>query len=287
MILTFVAQNLKFGGFYDDEDSFQDRWPLLLDRFNSINPKPDFLMLCEARDWDKHGYKALGRAMHDLDMDALPLAPSRSGQAVALLYRKETVGRWKNWNTGYSWEVTQSFGVASFDIGLPKPISVTPLHLSPFSKEKAVEEASLIASRAYRYGPFAVIGGDINYSPSRGLEPNYDLMRPYNIASRTEMDSDKTNGGYKPFKDVAKILEKSDYVDVAYKVYEKNNKDEYFIQHTTTKERLDQFWVSKALEPAVKSYWVVETPPEASDHKAIVFQLDTELIDTSSTWVYD
>lgn len=282
MILTFAAQNLKFGGLSDDDGKPEDRWPALAERFRSINPKPDFLLLSEARDWEKNGHRPLARAMHDLDMDALPLAPSRSGQHVALLYRREAVGRWKNWNIGYHREVTQSFGMGTFDIGLPSLLNVVPIHLNPFSKEKAVQEAALIASRAYRYGPYAVIGGDVNYPPAHGLEPNYEAMRPYNIASRTEDGVEL----FRPYRKVAQTFEKAGYVDVAYKVYEGNN-DDYFLQRTCKQDRIDQFWVSKALAPAVKAYWIVDSPVEASDHKGIVFQLDTDLVDRSSAWSYD
>jgi hypothetical protein len=284
MLLTFAAQNLKFGGLSDDDGNSEDRWPALVERFKSINPKPDFLLLSEARDWEKQGHRQLSRAMHDLGMDALPLAPSKSGQPVALLYNRETVGRWQRWNTGYVQEVTQSFGIGAFDIGLPALLSVVPAHLTPFSKEKAVEEAALIASRGYRYGPFCIIGGDINYPPAQGLEPNYEAMRPYNIASRTELQL--KDGKHEPYRKVAQTLEKAGYTDVAYNVYEKN-KDEYFLQHTCKQDRIDQFWVSKALQPAIKGYWVVDTPIEASDHKCIIFQLDTDLVDTSAHWSYD
>jgi|GEM_PF-6239603 len=284
MILTFAAQNLKFGGLTNDDGLPEDRWPALAERIKNINPKPDFLLLSEARDWDKNGHQALARAMEDLDMDALPLAPSKSGQPVALLYNRETVGRWKNWNTGYSQELTQSFGIGAFDVGLPSLLSVVPVHITPFSKDKAVEEASLVASRAYRYGPFAVIGGDVNYPPSHGIDPNYSLMRPYNFASRTETES--TSDNPIPYKRVAQAFEKAGYGDVAYEVY-KNNNDSYFLQHTCKMERIDQFWVSSALIPAVKNYWLVDSPAEASDHKAIVFQLDTNLINKIDPWSYD
>lgn len=285
MILTIVAQNLKFGGFMDDEERHEDRWPLLLERFLSIEPKPDFLLLNEARDWDKNGHYALSRAMHDLDMDALPLAPSQSGQPVALLYRKETVGRWKNWNTAYAHQLTQSFGVATFDVGLPKPLSIVPTHLTPFSKEKAMTEASLVASRGYRYSPYVVIGGDINFSPAHGIEPNYDRMKPYNVASRVNIDPHNPDKR-EPAREVAQMFEKAGYIDAAYAMYGQTN-DKHLLQHTCKMDRIDQFWVSEGLAPGIQSYRVNNTAPEASDHKAIIMQLDTSLIDSSEPWLYD
>ncbi|MEV6586844.1 hypothetical protein [Streptomyces acidicola] len=48
-------------------------------------------------------------------------------------------------------------------------------------------EANYAATRGYRYGPYAVLGGDINYPPaaSRHPLPDYAQMRPYNVGSRT------------------------------------------------------------------------------------------------------
>jgi len=174
MRLTFIAQNLKFGGFSDDDGAVQDSWPALLQRFKSVLEPADFILLNEARDWEKQGHSPLARAMDDLDMDALPLAPSKTGQHTGLLYRKETVGRWKHWNTAYAQEVTQSFGVAAFEVGLDALLSVLPVHITPFGSGKALEEALLVASRGYRYGPYVVIGGDINYPPAHGPDPILD-----------------------------------------------------------------------------------------------------------------
>jgi hypothetical protein len=286
MLLTFVSQNLKFGGLSADDGTPEDRWPALADRFRSVNPAPDFLMLIEARGWDAQGYQQLARAMQDLDMDALPLAPSKSGQPVALMYKRETVGRWKRWNTGYTQEVTQSFGVSAFDVGLPSFLSVVPAHLDPFRKEKALEEAFLIANRGYRYGPFAVIGGDINYPPARGPGPDYAQMRPYNIAARSVLNDPSKDDDLEPYRQVAWAFQKSGYVDVADYLYEKTG-DESLLQRTSRHDRIDQFWVTQALAPAIVSYRVLGAPLNASDHKGIVFQLDTDKVDTSITCSYD
>lgn len=283
MLLTFIAQNLKFGGLSDDDGRTEDRWPVLVKRFSSSKNKADFLLLTEARDWDKQGHRQLARAMRDLDMDALPLAPSKSGQHVALLYRRETVGRWENWNTGYVQEVTQSFGVGAFDVGLSSNLSVVPVHLDPFRAEKALQEAFLVASRGYRHGPFSVIGGDINYPPARGLEPDFTQMRPYNIASRTVL-GDKSDILVSDRR-IGLAFEKSGYVDVAYHMYEKTKKKS-MLERTASDDRIDQFWVSEPLANAIIDYWVIDNPPEASDHKAIAFQFDTDLVKQNKTWSY-
>jgi endonuclease/exonuclease/phosphatase family metal-dependent hydrolase len=285
MLLTFISQNLKFGGLWDDDGTPQDRWPLILERLKSTSSPADFILLNEARDWDKQGHGPLAKAMHDLDMNSLPLAPSKSGQHVALLYRQETVGRWLHWNTAYTQEVTQSFGIASFDIGLAAPLSVMPVHLTPFGGEKALEEAQLIASRGFRHGPLAVIGGDINYSPARGPAPNFTKMRSYNISSRALPLNDGSEDDIQPDRRVGRTFELAGYVDVAWHMYEKTN-DEKYLKETAPGDRVDQFWVTKPLAAGIIDYWRIDQPEGASDHTGIAFTLDTELVSSVNEWQY-
>jgi hypothetical protein len=284
MRLTFIAQNLKFGGFWGDDGEHQDRWPELLKRFKSVLTPPDFLLLTEARDWEKQGHGPLAQAMHDLDMDALPLAPSKSGQHAALLYRRETVGRWKHWNTAYTQEVTQSFGVAAFDVGLPALISVLPVHLTPFGKDKALEEAALISSRAYRHGPLAIIGGDINYSPAHGPEPNFEKMRPYHYSSRTIISNDP-NEPLKTDRRVGLTFQRAGFIDVAWHMYKKTGNDKY-LSNTGPEDRVDQFWVTKPLANGIVDYWLINNPESATDHAGIGFILDTDLVGDIADWQY-
>ncbi len=284
MILTFITQNLKFGGLSDDNGKPEDRWSLFVDRFKDVQTPADFILFTEARDWEKQGHGPLARAMHDLDMDATPLAPSSSGQHVALLYKKETVGRWRHWNIGYHDQVTQSFGVAAFDVGLPGLLSVVPAHLTPYGSDKALQEASLIASRAYRHGPYAVIGGDINYPPAQGPDPDFSVLRPYNISSRTLLT--EPGKGYIADRRIGKKFMQAGFVDVAYHMYEKTN-DPKYLARTAKDDRIDQFWVTKPLADAVVDYWLITSPEQASDHAGVVFTLDTEKVQPVAGWVYD
>jgi hypothetical protein len=284
MIITLIAQNLKFGGLSDDDGTPQDRWPLIAKRLKSSSTPADIILFCEARDWEKQGHGPLARAMYDLDMDAPPLAPSSSGQHAAVLYRKETVGRWRHWNTGYSSQVTQSFGVAAFDVGLPSLLSVVSAHLTPYGADKALQEAALVASRGYRHGPFAIVGGDINYSPAQGLDPDFSSTRPYQFSSRTLLE--QPDG--KPVADrrVAQKFVQAGYVDVAYHMYEKTN-DKKYLAHTCDYDRFDQFWVTQPLADAIVDYWLITSPAEASDHAGIAFSLDTEKIQPVTNWEYN
>ncbi|MFI1966690.1 endonuclease/exonuclease/phosphatase family protein [Streptomyces pathocidini] len=176
------------GGLQDGDGNPQDRWPQLAERINSAADRVDVVMLCEIPEWHRYGHKQLARAMQDLDLDAAPLAPSRSGIGTALLYRREVVGRWVRHNPDFGTEVLHGIAVTSFEIpGLPAPLSFVPIHFTPMSAEQALIEANYAATRGYKYGPFAVLAGDVNYAPasSRHPLPDFSEMRPYNVGSRT------------------------------------------------------------------------------------------------------
>lgn len=187
MQLNIVVQNLGHGGLKDGDGNPDDRWPQLTERINGAADRVDVVMLCEANGWDLYGHKQLARAMADLDLDAAPLALSRSGYGTALLYRREVLGRWARHNLDFGTEALHGLAVTSFDVGLPAPLSFLPVHFTPFAAEQALIEANYAATRAYRYGPYAVLGGDVNYPPAASDHPlpDYAEMRPYNVGSRT------------------------------------------------------------------------------------------------------
>src|SRR4051812_12349429 len=134
MIIKWIAQNLSHGGLRNGSGTPGDRWQRLLKRFAAAGDV-DAYCFTEAVDWGKFGEKQLRRAMSDLGMDALPLAPSSSGYGTALLYRPETMGRPVSWNVDFAHKVTHGFGVAAFDVGLPAPLSFVPTHLTPMGAE--------------------------------------------------------------------------------------------------------------------------------------------------------
>lgn len=283
MLLTCMSQNLLFGGVRNGAGDPEDRWPLLLERIQKV--KPDILLLQEAWDWGKYGHKHLVQAKNDLGMEAMPLPASNSGSIVAILYRPDTMGSWQRWNTDYADQTTHGFGVASFNVGLQDLISFMSVHLDPFRLDMALLEIGLISNRAYRYSPLTIIGGDINYAPARGPEPNYEAMKPFNMSARTVLQDKRSDKPMQPDRRIGQKLEQAGFVDVAYHLYEKT-KDEGLLARTATDDRIDQFWVSEPLAPAIAKYWVVDTPAEASDHKGVAFQLDTDKIVTSDTWGY-
>ncbi|WP_244283001.1 hypothetical protein [Streptomyces flavidovirens] len=227
-----------------------------------------------------------------LDLDAAPLPPSRSGIGTALLYRREVLGRWVRHNADFGLEVLHGIAVTSFDIpGLPAPLSFMPVHFTPMSAEQALIEADYAPSRCYKYGPFAVLGGDVNYAPasSKYPLPDFSEMRPYNLDSRTLLP----DGGFdpsaapEPDRRVARKLAQNGYVGVAWRLFEKSQgKDTALLAPTGTDDRIDQAWVSAPLADAVSDYRLLDDPEGASDHHGLVFRIDINAIDPTSPWAY-
>lgn len=290
MHITVVTQNLGHGGLRDADGNPDDRWPLLVERIGSAAERVDVVLLCEVVDWHLYGHKQLARAMADLDLDALPLAPSKSGYGTAVLYRPEVLGRWSRWNTDFALETLHGFGVASFEIpGLPKPLSFVPVHFTPFDADAAISEANLAATRGYKYGPFAVLSGDCNYAPAASDHPmpDFSAMRPYNTASRTVLPNTDFDATAAPTPDrrVARKLVQNGYVDVAWHLFGQTG-DPRLLAATGTDDRIDQAWVSGPLAGAVSDYRLLDTPTGASDHHGLVFRIDTDMIDTGEAWTY-
>lgn len=224
MELTIVVQNLAHGGLRNGAGDPENRWPRLAERIRSAGT-PDLVLLQEAADWGKYGHRQLGQAMRDLDMDALPLPPCGSGMPPAVLYRRETVGRWLNWNTDFAQETLHGFGVAVFDVGLPAPLAVVSAHLNPFVADKARDEAKLIATRALRYGPYGIVAGDMNYPPADpdSPAPDYAAMLPYNRSARTRLPSE-SGGRLVPDRRVTEVLAYTGFVDAAARLYEERGR---------------------------------------------------------------
>ncbi|MGI5526823.1 hypothetical protein ACQEVX_05150 [Streptomyces syringium] len=286
MRLSVVVQNTALGALRDAWGNPEDRWPLIVQRIESIAEPPDLVLFQEAADWEKYGHRQLASAMQDLDMDAMPIPPSSSGLPPVLLYRKETVGRWQNWLTDFSQETLHGFGVATFDVGLPKELSVISAHLNPFSADKARAEAKLLATRAYRYGPYGIIAGDINYPPAAPEHPapDYESMRPYNRSARTRLPSE-SGGTVVPDRRVTEMLTYSGFVDAAWHLYKKTG-DKELLRRTGSDDRIDQLWVTAPLAEAITEYRLLDDPADASDHAGLMVRLDLSKADTDNPWEY-
>lgn len=278
MNLRVMVQNLSLGALYDGDGGPCDRWPLHAERINAV--RPDLLLACEVVDWHRWGHKQLGRAMADLAMDACPLPPSGSGIGTALLYRKETVGRWVRWNTDFSQQTVHGFGVATFDLGLSSPVAFVAAHLDPHSIHQAVIEAKLIGTRAQKYGPFGLVGGDVNYPPAHGPDPDMSEAKPFNIGARWRLPGPDEGGRLVPDRRVGLMLEHTGLVDTAWHLYEQTGEAE-LLARTAAMERVDQVWVTGALAPAVLTYRRLPGGA-ASDHDGLLVTLDLGLLAESA-----
>lgn len=286
MILTFASQNLLYGGLRDPSGKQQDRWPELQKRIEGAMAKPDFVFLQEVWGWGDYGHRQLARAKKDLSMEALPLPHSPCDVGVGILYRHDTVGSWERWEDRYTDYVIHGMGLAAFDVGLSDLLTVSSVHLDAFGSDRALQEVELLIARAYRNGPLAVLGGDFNYTSSRDPDPDYAGIPPYNVAMRTELSA-SDDQALKPDRRIGQKMERGGFVDVAQHMFEKTNDKKYLTPTAYHPiDRIDQFWVSKPLAKAIFDYKMLDTPEKASDHKGIAFQLDTDLIDSSSTWKF-
>lgn len=280
MILTFVSQNLLYGGLRDSEGNPNERWPQLTGRINNAMARPDFCLFQEIWGWADYGHRQLARAKKDLAMEALPLPHSPTNNGVAILYNPETTGTWQRWDDKYTGWTIHGMGLAAFDVGLSNLLTVSSVHLDAFGSDRALQEVELLIARAYDNGPYVVLGGDFNYTPAKSPDPDYTGTPPYNIAMRTLLDDSHSPASLKPDRRIGQKMERGDFVDVARYMFEKTGDAKY--QATTGNhpvDRIDQFWVSKQLAPAIVDYMVLDTPEDASDHKGIAFQLDTSLVE--------
>ncbi|MEN8649099.1 endonuclease/exonuclease/phosphatase family protein [Streptomyces sp. 21So2-11] len=284
MLLKVLIQNTGRGGLKTGTGIPQDRWPLLAERISAA--QADVALLQELEGWPADGRRQTVRAEHDLDMDVL-LAPSRSGLGTGALYRRTTLGRYAYWNADYAKDETHhGLGTAGFNIpGLPDPLAVTSLHCTPYSVDKAIIEVDFAASRSYKLGPYAIIGGDVNYPPQEGPEPDYVEMRPYNLGSRTVLTDPAEKAAPRPDRRVAWKLHANGFRDAAWELYQRT-KDAALLAPTGTDDRIDQIWVSAPLVPALVAYTLLDTPEDASDHHGAMITLDTDLIDTTTPWTY-
>lgn len=287
MILTFVSQNLLYGGLRDAKGNQQDRWPDLIKRIGGAMAKPDFLFLQEVWGWGDYGHRQLARAKKDLGMEALPLPHSPCDNGVAVLYNPASAGTWLRWEDKYTDELLHGGGLAAFDVGLSNLLTVCSVHLDAFGADRALQEVELLIARAYRNGPLAVLGGDFNYTSTRSPDPDYAGIPPYNVGMRTQLNEAGDDKTLKPDRRIGQRMERGGFVDVAQYMFDKTGDEKY---QTPTGyhplDRIDQFWVSAQLAPGIVDYMTLSVPESASDHQGAAFQLDTALIDDSSTWQF-
>jgi exonuclease III len=123
----------------------------------------------------------------------------------------------------------------------------------------------------------------IDYPPARGPEPDYEVMLPFNTASRTIPTLDGT--GLLPNRTIAQAIARRGYVDAALHYFDKTG-DQRLLARTASDDRIDQIHVSTPLADALVRYEVLDTPDGASDHHGVLAEIDTGLIRTDLMWDY-
>lgn len=278
MIIKLLAQNIKRGGHLDDNNQPEGRWDAITTRVRT--EKPDFLLLSEVVGWDKNGHRDVARAMDTFNMVALPIAPSPSNYPTLLMYNPDTVGHWQHWNTDFADQTVHGFGVATFDVGLPEPLTVIPVHIGPFTQEQVLHDTAMIAKRGYRYGRFAILGGDFNLPPARdSLSPDYSLKASHQFRYKTTWGRSDQGLDVELNLDPARAMIESDYIDCADYLYDKTNEQEYLRPTSPDAGRIDRFYVTYAMREAIQGYQCL-SDQAVSDHAGITLTLDTGKIDT-------
>lgn len=282
MLLTIVAQNTSHGGLHDEHGDPEDRLEALAQRLQGA----DIALLSEAQGWNARGHRPLATMMRLTGLTATPLAPSGTGYHTVLLYRRDITGDWVSWDPSFGHTSVHGFAAAAFDVGLPLPLTFIAVHLDPHNAAQGVMEAKTAASRAYRLGPYGVVGGDLNYPPAHGNEPDYTAMKPYNLAARTlPTDPDDPLSPPVPNRAVGHMLTRCGMTDTAWHVHQATG-DESVLGITGTDDRIDQIWVTGPLTPAIVSHRQVHEPAGASDHAGVVTVIDTTKVDTGDPWEF-
>lgn len=289
--LRIVSQNVARGGTHRADGTPIDRFGPTMEVI--AEAAADIVLLQEAKGWAANGHALLVQACQVLGMTTFGLVPSRDGYPTTVLWNPARVTL-KKWNADCSTEALKGFVLATFDIGATKPLTVVPLHLSPYGYEHAAPEAHTIASRAWRYDNAIIIGGDFNYPPADAgnPEPDYTAMKPWNIGSRTieatVTDPDGTERTVlRPDRRVSNIFRRKGFTDIGWHLYQQTG-DTSYLEKTGSDDRIDRFEASAAVVPAVVDQRRLETKRRGgSDHDGQLLIVDPARIDTASHSSWD
>jgi exonuclease III len=164
---------------------------------------------------------------------------------------------------------------------LPDLLTVVPIHIGPFTHEQVVSDTAMIAGRAYRYGRFAVLGGDFNVAPAReNLIPQHGTgakARDFQFRYQLNGDGDQTT--IESDVSAARKMIQADYVDCADYLYDKTNNEALLAGTVGDSGRIDRLYVTYPMRNAVVEYRRL-FDLSVSDHAGIVIVVDTDKIDT-------
>jgi exonuclease III len=273
-LISIASQNMSHSGLYLPTGAPDtSRWDGLMDTIG--RHQPDILLLQEVGRWTDHNRQPIARAEHDLGLRMVGIVTSPAGGGTALMIRPDTVV-WEQWEDRYQAELHHPFGVGVLRLpGLDRPLAAISTHLTPYSAAAAAQEAQLLIARAYRYDGLGIIGGDINHFPADDhAVPAPGTIPPYNRSSRWVLGED---GTYSPNRIVARTLVAGGLSDAAALVATRTGDTSRLDATGRGQCRVDQFWVTPPLVPAVVDYQA--HGHDFSDHHLILLRLNPALVD--------
>jgi endonuclease/exonuclease/phosphatase family metal-dependent hydrolase len=281
MQITIAVQNISHGGLRINDDASRNRWDDLIARLAPV--EADIVILNEAATFEHDDNKKAQAFGAELGLAVAGVTPSKSDVPTAILYRAERLGELRAWDTKHQYLVNHGFGVASWDLDcLPAPLQLGGIHVTPFSPVQAVIEVQTLVCRAYRSGPYAIVGGDFNFPPLYGKKPDIANMLPFNKMNRLLAPRDPDP---QPNTMVAQALYDGGFHDVAAELHMKTG-DDQLLAYTGKTDRIDWIAVSQPLRDAIVSYTLLDQPAGASDHEGVACVLDLSKCDTSDPWSY-
>ncbi|MFK3983017.1 endonuclease/exonuclease/phosphatase family protein [Micromonospora sp. NPDC050397] len=269
MHLTLLTLNLQH------RSMKEGRWPGLASVIRA--QQPDLVLLQEA-DWLTNP-DHVRTAEDDLGMTIVG-APSRN-LPVGVAWRCDKLTLVEV-DTAHSAQLHHGYSAPRFDVPgltdrLPVPLVVISTHLIPYSAQQAAQEAQTVATRLYRYGGLGVVGGDINHLPLGDEEPDWETIQPYNRAARCHRrrhDAEPWRGN----RIVGETLRDAGLVDACAHIADQRKNPS--LRRPTGKAggvRVDQFWATASVAPAIDDYVWVNNPH--GDHHGVLTRLDLTRID--------
>lgn len=315
--VTFVVLNVGRGGgkldphaaiptSVDDGDRWHDK---IVPRLASVTwpdgtvHKPAIIGFNELCGWDD---TRLQSAADDFDMAHVGLTP-KPGYPSGMIYDPAQLGDRGEWNTDHNDSSHHGIGAARFDpAGLPGPLGVALTHLTPFDPEAAASEAHLANLRAYRWGCYGIVMGDMNYLPLVGHTFDPSDMLPHNWENRFERPDEfyetpwAADGPHpapagmrlKPRLGVARALRGAEFYDAAAVMFARTGDDRY-LRWTCPSMRIDWICLSWWLVPALVDYQVLDRvhPDDTevdwvADHHPVAVRIRPSLASRENVFVY-
>lgn len=270
-MISVLSLNIRSGAHLDG------RWAGLADLITGV--APTILLLQACKGWLDDDLCHIAATERRLGMRVLigPPGSSSTGYHTAVAYDP---GRlvWAGTETRYSHLTEHGYVAARFELeGFDGPLVAMSVHLTPYSADRAAQEAQMLITRAYKYDGVALIGGVLNHPPGGDPEPDWlGEVSPYNRASRVLPY--RTGEPIRANTAVGDVLRTAEMTDVAAHLADRRGDPSLRLPtHPASGVRLDQIWVTPALAgedgQAISDYARVGTG-DLSDHDSVLAVLD-------------